>query len=223
MGNEDTVHLPNNIHGKTYSIFKMRGVKHVVVPEGITEISQSAFEGCETLESIVLPNTRVRVGACAFKDCFNLKNMYITTQEIIEDYFRDKKYVMGETIFTRENGIEMLKELNILLHRVFKKAKKYTQLKSLLKVYGYDTKKNRKNRKRTIYDCTSCGQKGKRLGLYKKFKKFFPNILNHGKETLVISLKCSLSSKYLKSPPAARSLKIACLCGFNRPRRFCVQ
>ena len=77
MGNEDTVHLPNNIHGKTYSIFKMRGVKHVVVPEGITEISQSAFEGCETLESIVLPNTRVRVGACAFKDCFNLKNIYI--------------------------------------------------------------------------------------------------------------------------------------------------
>ena len=50
VGNEDTVHLPNNIHGKTYSIFKMRGVKHVVVPEGITEISQSAFEGCETLE-----------------------------------------------------------------------------------------------------------------------------------------------------------------------------
>ena len=91
MGNEDTVHLPNNIHGKTYSIFKMRGVKHVVVPEGITEISQSAFEECETLESIV------------------------------------------------------------------------------------------------------------------------------------ISLKCSLSSKYLKSPPAARSLKIACLCGFNRPRRFCAQ
>ena len=88
MGNEDTVHLPNNIHGKTYSIFKMRGVKHVVVPEGITEISQSAFEGCETF---------------------------------------------------------------------------------------------------------------------------------------VVSLKCSLSSKYLKSPPAARSLKIACLCGFNRPRRFCAQ
>ena len=48
---------------------------------------------------------------------------------------------MGETIFTRENGIEMLKELNILLHRVFKKAKKYTQLKSLLKVYGYDPKR----------------------------------------------------------------------------------
>ena len=70
-----------------------------------------------------------------------IKTDYFTTQEIIEDYFFDKKYVMGETIFTRENGIEMLKELNILLHRVFKKAKKYTQLKSLLKVYGYDTKR----------------------------------------------------------------------------------
>ena len=70
-----------------------------------------------------------------------IKTDYFTTQEIIEDYFFDKKYVIGETIFTRENGIEMLKELNILLHRVFKKAKKYTQLKSLLKVYGYDTKR----------------------------------------------------------------------------------
>ena len=61
----------------------------------------------------------------------------------VEDFeiFFDKKYVMGETIFTHEKGIEMLKELNILLHYAFKKAKKYTQLKSLLKVYGYDTKR----------------------------------------------------------------------------------
>ena len=48
-----------------------------------------------------------------------IKTDYFTTQEIIEDYFRDKKYVMGETIFTHKNGIEMLKELNILLRYAF--------------------------------------------------------------------------------------------------------
>ena len=38
------------------------------LPEGITEIQSSAFENCENLERVQLPETLEKIGSCAFAE-----------------------------------------------------------------------------------------------------------------------------------------------------------
>ena len=45
------------------------------LPEGITQISDSAFEGCSALESICIPDSVNTIGFSAFADCTNLKTV----------------------------------------------------------------------------------------------------------------------------------------------------
>jgi hypothetical protein len=68
----------------------------------------------------------------------HLRPDYATKEEIIEEYFKKIQCVVGETIFTREDGEMILKDLNELLRSASKSPKEYTQLKSLLKIFGYD-------------------------------------------------------------------------------------
>ena len=47
-------------------------VRHVVIPEGITEIPKSAFYECTALESVTIPSTVKIIGEHAFQDCSSL-------------------------------------------------------------------------------------------------------------------------------------------------------
>lgn len=66
---------------------------------------------------------------------------YATVTESITDYFIKKHIVVGETILTHEQGVEMVNDLNELCKKICKNPRKYSQLKSLLKVFGYDIKR----------------------------------------------------------------------------------
>lgn len=77
LGTEDTVTLPLEINGKDYNIYKMRGVKNVVIPDGFTHIDERAFEACHTLVSISIPNSVTRIGSYAFYWCTNLASIRI--------------------------------------------------------------------------------------------------------------------------------------------------
>lgn len=48
----------------------------VIVPNGVTEIAQSAFSGCTGLKSIMIPDTVRRIRDNAFISCINLTNYY---------------------------------------------------------------------------------------------------------------------------------------------------
>ena len=52
----------------------------VVIPEGVTYISESAFAGCTALESVVIPSTVTRMSG-AFEYCKNLSAVYISDLE----------------------------------------------------------------------------------------------------------------------------------------------
>ena len=52
-------------------------VKELVIPEGPTKISSSAFINCETLVSIEIPNTVTEIGQRTFNGCTNLKTIKI--------------------------------------------------------------------------------------------------------------------------------------------------
>ncbi|MBQ1260636.1 MAG: leucine-rich repeat protein, partial [Clostridia bacterium] len=71
MGEDDTVTLPLTVNGEKYSIYKFHGIKNIFIPEGITEISYSAFEGGD-VETVSIPSTVTSIGECAFLNCRKL-------------------------------------------------------------------------------------------------------------------------------------------------------
>lgn len=78
VGDEDTVTLPEDYNGKPYTIFYLRGVKNVIIPETITEIPQHAFEECTTLESVTLHSKVYTIRDWSFYGCFNLKKIVLS-------------------------------------------------------------------------------------------------------------------------------------------------
>lgn len=53
------------------------GLRNIVIPEGITEISAQAFAWSGNLESVTIPSTVSVMGTKAFDKCVNLKSVYI--------------------------------------------------------------------------------------------------------------------------------------------------
>lgn len=56
--------------------FETAGFKRIVIPEGIVQINNAAFEQCRNLEEVVLPST-LRVLGKAFTNCPSLKRIVI--------------------------------------------------------------------------------------------------------------------------------------------------
>ena len=47
-------------------------IEKVVIPDGVTEISDEAFIFCDRLVSVTLPSTLKKIGKSAFQECVNL-------------------------------------------------------------------------------------------------------------------------------------------------------
>ena len=72
FGDEDTVTLPENINGSTYTIYRMHGVKNVILPNTMTSIGVEAFYDCSSLISVVVPDSVTSIEQNAFGNCSNL-------------------------------------------------------------------------------------------------------------------------------------------------------
>ena len=62
-----------HIRGIAARAFAGTQVERVVIPEGVREIGEGAFEGCERLESVALPRSLRRIEAGAFAKCPSLR------------------------------------------------------------------------------------------------------------------------------------------------------
>ncbi len=81
IGSDEVVEIPSNMNGHPVTsiggeAFLGSDVKSVIIPNGVTSIGISAFEGCLSLESITIPTTVEYIGKAAFKDC-GLKSITI--------------------------------------------------------------------------------------------------------------------------------------------------
>ena len=82
-GNDTEITTPAQIGG--YTVNKLNAllfhdnntIKSVKVSEGVTDIGQFAFDGCENLEEIILPSTLLTINKYTFEKCSSLKNIEI--------------------------------------------------------------------------------------------------------------------------------------------------
>lgn len=52
-------------------------MKDAAIPDSCTSIGASAFDGCESLESVTIPNSVTSIGEAAFNNCASLKSISI--------------------------------------------------------------------------------------------------------------------------------------------------
>lgn len=52
-------------------------ITEVIIPEGVTEISDFAFKDCSSLKIIAIPSSITKIGKCAFYSCSSLTSITI--------------------------------------------------------------------------------------------------------------------------------------------------
>ena len=76
-------------------------VTELVIPDSVTSIGYSAFEGCTALKSITIPDSVTSIGDDAFYWCYNLKDVYYTGSQEEWDQIRigsGNSYLTSATI-----------------------------------------------------------------------------------------------------------------------------
>lgn len=86
-GDRDVV-IPEGVTEIADSAFNCNlRIKSVVIPEGVTKIGESAFASCKLLRSITLPESLVDIGVSAFAGCRKLTSINIPSKcETIQEY-----------------------------------------------------------------------------------------------------------------------------------------
>ena len=92
--NLESVNIPESCRNFNYAFVGTK-LRKVSIPEGITEISPAAFQGCYTIESVSLPSTLKTIGKEAFAYCIGLKDI-----ELPEGLTSVKEYAFNVTGLT---------------------------------------------------------------------------------------------------------------------------
>ena len=102
---------------ETKTFKKNKKIKKVIIGEGITSISASAFEGCKNLKQVKLPKSIKRIGCKAFYNT-NIKNLFIPENiEVIgEGAFNTIGYITKIKMPGHGYSIEPSRELNPLVY-----------------------------------------------------------------------------------------------------------
>ena len=95
IGNDTDVVIPDKIEGCTVISIEQSAfegcdkIKSIVLPDSITTIEEWAFYGCSSLQKINIPEGVVGIGAHAFRNCKELKEIHLpdSIQYIDEEAF----------------------------------------------------------------------------------------------------------------------------------------
>ncbi len=113
LGNENVVTLPLSCNGQAYRLCAFMGAKHVVIPDGFTQVDAYAFYYNNTLESVSIPDSVTSIESCAFMGCDWLVSVHIpdsvtridtgafgTCQNLSEIEISDSIEFIGGSAFT---------------------------------------------------------------------------------------------------------------------------
>ena len=85
---------------ETSSNMLITGCRNTIIPNSVTNIGNSAFDGCPLLTSITIPNSVTSIGNYAFRECHDLTSITIpnSVTSIGEEAFRDCRRLTSITI-----------------------------------------------------------------------------------------------------------------------------
>lgn len=70
--------IPNGVTSIRESAFNgLRSLTSVTIPNSVTSIGSNAFQWCTSLESITIPDSVTEIGSYAFSECFKLSSIVI--------------------------------------------------------------------------------------------------------------------------------------------------
>ena len=70
---EETFVIPEGVEEISDSAFwRCEKLKHVVIPNSVIRIGNSAFAGCSSLQEVIIPDSVTDIGHCAFYMCESL-------------------------------------------------------------------------------------------------------------------------------------------------------
>lgn len=81
------------------------GCKASIIPDGVTDIMDYAFEGCRYLSSVVIPNSVKSIGGGAFAGCSNLEKITIIPSGLTEICGHAFSGCIGLTSVTIPNSV----------------------------------------------------------------------------------------------------------------------
>lgn len=86
----EKITLTGTVDESSGGFYKCTNLKTIILPEGITRLSNCYFQFCSSLESIVIPDTVTRIDKETFWGCKALKSVNIPegVTEILDDTFR---------------------------------------------------------------------------------------------------------------------------------------
>lgn len=118
--------------------------KDIEIPQEVREIGDSAFYGCNTVETVALPKGMKNIGRSAFAECMNLRRVIFPQGlEVISDaafehcpmleeaLLPDSVQYIGRTVFSKCNSLRTVrlpKGLQVISHGMFMGDVSLTQL-----------------------------------------------------------------------------------------------
>lgn len=97
----------NKSHTIAADTFKGSNITSIIIPEGITHISDRAFMNCKYLNEVIFPSTLLHIGKQAFLGCSQLNNVNIPPKVKIIDSAAFMK-CSSLDILTISNGVEII-------------------------------------------------------------------------------------------------------------------
>ena len=79
-----SIEIPETFTMIDYGVFQNSGITSIELPDSITEIYDSAFQGCKELVSVVLPEKLSYLGYNSFLDCTKLESVTFTGNQLLE-------------------------------------------------------------------------------------------------------------------------------------------
>ncbi len=80
---EDFYEIPDSVMLICDWAFYGSNLKHIIIPDSVTEIGEGAFCNCTELEELVLPDSIIRIDDSAFRGCSSLKR-FVIPDSVIE-------------------------------------------------------------------------------------------------------------------------------------------
>lgn len=97
MNNNEWFNIENNGEESILTECSKDACGDIVVPDGVTQISEYAFKGCARISSLTIPNSIQHIGLNAFYGCKALKKLDLPKASI--SIIGGKKFI-GRFILT---------------------------------------------------------------------------------------------------------------------------